>query len=299
MSKKTNKSSASTPISRCSSTSTSLSTLNNDTISEFREAVRSLPLYQTYHLRTDDAFLLRFLKTAKNNLKKALKRYQAYYQLIVNLPRSQEFTSGSVQDRQWLHDLRTHLDTEIMKNNNYPSFGYYGTDKKGRAIIGFEASTCEPFLHLENYLDACLYLSIVVFDYILEHYDSCQDNGFVMIDDWHGLSFKMFKFFMSNRTFVSNFSALISGSLPMRINQYYIVNGPKLMNVMYNAFKIFLSEKIKSRMFFAGSVGVVADDIGVESVPVFLKNGVRSHVDLTQIDLEEQLGKIFPRKRGL
>lgn len=286
--------------SRSSSTSTTLSHANHDTINEFRDQIKSLPRYQTYDLRIDDQFLIRFLKTAKNNIPKAIKRYNAYYQMLLNLPKSENFTSGTREDRRWVVETLTSIDKDGREkfNVDYPMFGFYGKDQKNRGIIGFDGGVSANFIDYPHFLDACLYGTVLVFDYVLENYDFCQDHGFIMMDDWGKLNLKLFTFYMKNPTFMKNFSALISGTMPIRIGQYYIVNGPRLMTVMYNAVKIFLSEKIKSRIFFASNTKVVKEDIGETELPVFLK-GDRTYVfGPADLDIEGQLMKIFPRKRS-
>jgi len=272
---------------------------NQEILSQFRRQIKTLSLYKTFELRTDDHFLIRFLKTAKKDIPKALKRYNAYYQMLLNLPRSENFTSGNKEDRKWLVETLEKIDRDSKEKYNisYPMFAYYGQDQKNRAIIGLDGGASAPFIDYPNFLDASIYGSVLVFDHVLENYETCQDHGFVLLNDWGKLSLKMCTFYMKNMSFMKNFSAIISGAMPIRIGQFYIVNGPYLITIMYNAVKMFLSEKIKSRMAFASNTKIVKEDLGEDCLPVFLK-GDRKHVlSGESIDVEEQLMKIFPRKR--
>lgn len=278
--------------------SSSVDSENCEILKEFQEKIRDIPIYKIYELRTDPPFLTRFLKTSKFDLQKALIRYETYYITITSLPRSESFTdSDTSSDIEWLTSTKNYIIQEIQKKFNRPGLSYYGLDNKGRSIIGFEVALSEPFTETENYLDTCLYMTLAQFDYILEKYPSSQDKGFVLIDDWSGLSVKLASFFMSNTSFTSTFSSLISGALPMRISQYYVFNGPRILNYMYSFFSFFMSEKIKQRICFTKKVNAIQEGIGEECLPAFL-DGPRKFVDLSEMNVERQLKKIFPRKKA-
>ena len=267
-------------------------------INEFRDQVKSIALYKTYELRTDDDFLVRFLRLNKNDVQAALKSYTAYYQMLLNLPRVKDFTQGTEQDRAWLIETLTKIDKDAKEKFKikYPMFAFYGQDKLGRGVIGFDVGASAPFLEYPNFLDASLYGSTLVFDYLLETCDFCQEPGIVFIDDWGKFNLKMFTFYMKNPAFVRAFSAS-TGTMPMNMTKYYVINGPTLLNTMYNAFKIFLPQSIKDKMCFTSRTKDAIDEIGENALPYFLK-GPRRHVLAGEdIDVERQLMKIFPRKR--
>jgi len=286
--------------SQLQASSTKLPAVDEATISKFRDQVKSIALYKTYELRTDDDFLIRFLRMNKNNVQAAVKSLIAYYQMLLNLPRSKDFTQGTKEDRAWLIETLTKIDKDAKEKFKieYPMFAFYGQDKKGRGIIGFDVGASAPFLEYPNFLDASLYGSTLVFDHLLETYDFSQEPGIVFIDDWGKFNLKMFTFYMKNPAFVRNFSAS-TGTMPMNMTKYYVINGPTLLTTMYNAFKIFLPQSIKDKMCFTGNTKAVVEEIGKDGLPYFLK-GPRKHVMAGEdIDVDKQLMKIFPRKRQI
>lgn len=267
-----------------------------ETLANFKQKVESLPLNEKYIIRTDQKFLTKFLKAAKFDPKKALKRYESYYKLLLNMPNVEDIISDNPQDRRWLIDAINDIGNETMEKLGYPSFGFYGQDQHGRAIIAFDASATNLFMDRKHFVNVALYGAILTFDYILEKYDYCQDSGFIMVDDWKQMNLKVFDFLRNNKTFANIFREIISGSMPIRIKQYYIVNGPRLMNLVYKAAKFFLSEKVRSRMHFTGKIKVVENDMGKENLPIFL-GGQKKHLEMTDFDIEKQLTKIFPKRR--
>ena len=193
-------------------------TVDQTIIKEFHDKIKSLPLYENYDLRTDDKFLTRFLKAFDMDISKSVKGYKAYYEMLIDLPRSKDFISGKEEDRKWFYETLAKIEKDAKEKHNldYPMFAYYGKDQKNRAIIGMDGSASSPFISYPNFLDASIYGTVLVFDYILEKFDYCQDNGFVMIDDWEKFNAKMMSFYMKHPNFMKTFNTIISGAMPLR-----------------------------------------------------------------------------------
>jgi len=272
----------------------------SDLIPPFQKKIKELPLYQTYELNTDEKLLRRFLIVAKNDLQKAVDRYETYYKLLISLPKSENFTSANKSDRQWFVDTIKQIDTETKKVSDVPTFAFYQQDKENRAIVCLDASTIEQFLDtVDDYLLVALYGTVFTFDYVLENFDYSVDNGFVLIDDWGALNANMTWHFMKNTWFMRKMGDLTSGAMPIRIKKYFIINAPKMLDTLFNFMSPFMSEKIKSRMVFVHGNEEVEEELGVQSVPVVL-GGERKHLDLTKMidddELEATILRIFPRK---
>lgn len=265
---------------------------------ELKSKIEVSDLHKTYFLRLDDAFLVRFLKIAKNDVKKAYNKYLAHYKMLINLPKVEDFISHnrSKDDINWMVALLKEMDTEVLEKYGYPGSSFYGLNSEGKLMLGMDGSTFDSFVQKPGFLDAALYGTILLYDYLMERYpEEAYDNGFVMMDDWKSMNLKMFTFYMQNRAFMKQFSQIISGSMPIKVSNYYILNGPFLMTLMYNAFKPFLSEKIRSRMCFIDGEEL-RKKMGDNCFPQFL-GGKREYIIDRELDVGEHFLKIFPRRR--
>lgn len=78
-----------------------------------------------------------------------------------------------------------------------------------------------------------------------------QVHGAVVIFDMDGLSLQQTWQFTPQ--FAKRIVDWLQDSVPMRIKGIYIINQPKLFNIVFALFKPFLREKLRNRIIFMGS----------------------------------------------
>lgn len=78
-----------------------------------------------------------------------------------------------------------------------------------------------------------------------------QVHGAVVIFDMDGLSLQQTWQFTPQ--FAKRIVDWLQDSVPMRIKGIYIINQPKIFNVVFALFKPFLREKLRNRIIFIGN----------------------------------------------
>lgn len=282
-----------------STTSTNIESTDPQTLLDpFREKIAQIKSLKKWNTRTDEAFLLRFLDVAKNDLKKALKRYEDYYNVIAKLPGAIDIISRDKPKYQWLLDAMK-ASEDIMQDNssensdNKPMFAYYGKDKNDRHMLAYDVSSMTKATDVENFLEASLILSLILLDKMIEENPDINKTGVISLEEQSGFNMKLMKLWMSNMTLMSNFMKLMDGAFPLKISKVYIINGPKIIVAFFNLFKPFMSKKMIDKCHFVSDVSTVFDEIGGnEFVPDVL--GGLNEFRRFDCDHEEQLMKIFP-----
>ena len=239
---------------------------------------------------------------AKNDLKKATKRYEDYYKVIAKLPGAEDIISRNKEKYQWLLDAMKASEKVMQENNdengenssqNRPMFAYYGKDKLSRHMLAYDVSTMTKATDVENFLEASLILSLILLDKIIEDHPDINKTGVISLEEQSGFNMKLMKLWMSNMTLMSNFMKLMDGAFPLKFSKVYIINGPKIIVAFFNLFKPFMSQKMIDKCCFVSDVSMVFDEIGGnEFVPEIL--GGLNEYRKFDCDHEEQLLKIFP-----
>lgn len=287
-----------------------------ESLEKFKQAIQNLEVYQTHNIRLEDKFLLRFLNTAKFDLNKAISRYENYYKTILNLPHGDLFVERNEAAYgkiiQGINDLLAQSLAKYGKKC-YPA-SFYGlagvktdnnTDPKTQnppLILGIEMSTIAHFIESENFFIHATYGLVSFFDAIQEINDPTGSHSFIFVEDQSGFSLKISKKVLSNQWFIKIFTSLIQSSLPIRIEKLYMANAPYIFKTFFKIIRVFLSQKMKSRIVFTeGSDGnqVLVEHLnGTQFVPDNLKGGENKAKNL-EFDVEHQLLKIFPTRKNL
>jgi len=254
-----------------------------------RDNVKNLESLQNLITRTDEDFLLRFLKTAKNNLEKATKRYEEYYKVLSALPNSESVLSGDPEKYKWVIDCM-----KKMHCGDSQSIHYFGSDSKGRHIIATDTSKFLDVVNDDQMFDASLYLTVLLLDFILESYPDCYEQGLISLEDQAGLDRSAFKVMYNNMSKMKVAGQLMDGTIPVRFNKCFVMNGPAWITAIWKLVKVFLTQKMVDKCDFqSGSQGVI-DFLGGEQYLPSIFGGSRQAVAM-EFDVEEQLRKAFPR----
>lgn len=278
-------------------------------IETFKQSIQTLELSKKYQLRTDPAFLARFLATAKNDQKKALSRYNNYYQTLLNLPEAEKIINKDHKEFvqslfNWMMDLKKR-DVESSNMN------YYGQDVNGRHILAFQGSFIDKFMEGRQDFVYAAYGTVLLLELILRKVEegnsqevtgpdltkNCK-NEFIVLEDQGGFSLKALSTMQSNRWFIKTLSSLLIGSAPIRLQKILMFNANKFFRALYAIIKVFLPKKMKDRVEFIGyDLDRVVDITGgFDFTPVIFEGGKLTRVDFgDDVDkLEDLILEVFP-----
>ncbi|GAB5571861.1 retinaldehyde-binding protein 1 isoform X1 [Prionailurus iriomotensis] len=202
-------------------------TLHQD-IQEVRDMVITRP--DIGFLRTDDAFILRFLRARKFHHFEAFRLLAQYFEYRQqNLDMFKSFKATDPGIKQALKD-------------GFPG-GLANLDHYGRKILVlFAANWDQSRYTLVDILRAIL-LSL---EAMIED-PELQVNGFVLIIDWSNFTFKQ-----ASKLTPSMLRLAIEGlqdSFPARFGGIHFVNQPWYIHALYTVIRPFLKEKTRKRVF--------------------------------------------------
>lgn len=285
-------------------------------LNQLTSKIKTLPIYKTHKINLSQPFLQRFLNTAKNDIPKAISRYENYYNILLSLPLSNEICNRNEKVyKNLITDIEKNLkiSQEKFGKDCYPATYYGKTPKIPKSLIlGLEIKTAVELMDpteksksgengeisKNKFCESSIYGMICFFNAIQEFHDPEAEANIVLIEDQSGFNLKASKVILNNRWFIKSFTSLMSNALPMRIETIYMVNAPFIFKTVFNVIKVFLSEKIKSRIKFTGDSdhsSIIEQVGGVEFMPDNLKGGSKKYEPI-EFDLEERLLSIFPEK---
>lgn len=182
--------------------------------------------------RTDDAFLLRFLRARKFDYSRSFNLLQNYYMLRVkNANMFKDFTPSALRH---VHQL------------NLQGFFPY-RDPEGRAIFLFRGGLWDPSLCTA---DDLFRANVICLEKQIDD-PFTQINGVVAILDMKCLGFHHIRHFSPSHAL--KIVSLVQDSFPARFKAVHIVNEPALFDIILTIVKPLISEKIKKRIYTHGS----------------------------------------------
>ncbi|CAK9799176.1 Retinaldehyde-binding protein 1 [Anthophora quadrimaculata] len=209
-----------------------------ETEENVREGLAALKKYleedKTLYFKTDDDFLLIFLRPCKYYAKSA-------YELIKRVADFKEKNASLIDNLMPEDEKPAILSTRmvnVLKNR----------DHKGRRVLLLNiGKTWDPSKITTDQMLRVLYL---IHDLaILE--PETQIFGAVVIMDFDGLAMKQVMGFTPS--FSMKLLGFIQESMPLRLKEVHIVKQPFIFNMVWQMFKPFVKEKLKKRLFFHGS----------------------------------------------
>ncbi|CAB1349758.1 unnamed protein product [Coregonus sp. 'balchen'] len=185
-------------------------------------------------LRTDDDFILRFLRARKFNQAETFRLLAQYFQFRQqNLDMFQSFKVDDPGIKRALMD-------------GFP--GVLETpDQHGRKILILFASNWDQGRNSFTDILRAILLSLEV---LIENQE-LQINGFILIMDWSNFSFKQ-----ASKLTPNILKLAIEGlqdSFPARFGGIHFVNQPWYIHAMYTIIKAFLKDKTRKRIFLHGN----------------------------------------------
>lgn len=183
-------------------------------------------------IRSDDAFLLRFLRSKKFDQEKALKVLGNYHYCRKDIP--------EVFDK---------METPaLLKETLTLGFQYVlpHKDKNGVTVWLYRDGLLKDDVDLMNVLAACM-LSL---EKELES-EEFQINGMTCVEDMKGMSLKIVA--KMSMSVMRKMAFMTQDAMPIRYKMMHIVNEGKFYDVVFQLIKPFLSKKMKERIKVHGT----------------------------------------------
>ncbi|XP_027860270.1 clavesin-1-like [Xiphophorus couchianus] len=206
-------------------------TLHQD-IKQVRDMIVTRP--DIGFLRTDDEFILRFLRARKFDHVETFRLLAQYFQFRQqNLDMFQSFKVDDPSIKRALMD-------------GFPGV-LEAPDQHGRKILILFASNWDQSRNSFIDILRAILLSLEV---LIEN-PELQINGFTLIIDWSNFSFKQ-----ASKLTPNILKLAIEGlqdSFPARFGGIHFVNQPWYIHAMYTIIKPFLKDKTRKRIFLHGN----------------------------------------------
>ncbi|XP_077989664.1 alpha-tocopherol transfer protein-like [Glandiceps talaboti] len=213
-------------------------------IQALREKTKSRP---DIKFRTDDAFLLRFLRARKFDVDRAFKNLEKYYDIRHEYPEVFDDLSVARLKHVW----------EAGMDGVLP-----GTDKQGRRIGLFRPGKWNP--------DVCdskelFRANVLTLEKMLEC-EETQIHGMVFIGDFADYSMK--QAIHAGPSMAKLQTAILQNAMPLRSKQTHFLNTPAIFNTAMKVWQQFTSEKMNSRMVLHGDdFGSLHEHIASSNLP--------------------------------
>lgn len=181
----------------------------------------------------NEAWLVRFLRPCKFYPESAYDLIKRYYAFKVKHQKQYDGLLPSREQNIFNHNILT-----VLPNR----------DQLGRRILVIELG--KKWKHNKCSLDE-VFKGCVLFLEAAMLEPETQICGAVVIFDMDGLS--MQQVWQFTPPFAKRIVDWLQESIPLRIKGLYIVNQPYIFNMVFQLFKPFLKEKLRSRIIFMGS----------------------------------------------
>nr|XP_023684338.1 clavesin-1-like [Paramormyrops kingsleyae]XP_023684339.1 clavesin-1-like [Paramormyrops kingsleyae] len=206
-------------------------TLHRD-IQQVRDMIVTRP--DVGFLRTDDAFILRFLRARKFNKIETFKLLAQYFQYRQqNLHLFQSFRADDPGIKRALMD-------------GFP--GVLGApDQNGHKILLLFASNWDQSRSSFTDILRAIFLSLEV---LIED-PELQINGFILIIDWSNFTYKQ-----GSKLTPAILKLAVEGlqdSFPARFGGIHFVNQPWYVYALYTVIRPFIKDKTRKRIFLHGN----------------------------------------------
>ncbi|XP_077989662.1 clavesin-2-like [Glandiceps talaboti] len=201
------------------------------------QAVRDMMITRPdiHFTRTDDAFILRFLRARKFDILEAFKMFGKYFEFRQVKYRAlfANFTASDPDMYQALMD-----GFPVVLDN---------TDHFGRKILILNTANWEVWRYQYVQIFRALLLSL---EYLIQE-EETQIHGFVIIVDWTAFSFKQ-----ASRLSLGLMKLTIEGlqdCFPARFSGIHFVNQPWYIEAAFTICRPFLKQAAKEKIFLHGN----------------------------------------------
>ncbi|XP_063239563.1 clavesin-2-like isoform X2 [Bacillus rossius redtenbacheri] len=206
---------------------------NPDTVHEEIEKLRSLVADEkNLHIRTDDAFLLRFLRARKFDVRKAFHMLQRYYVMKLRCPELFKVPRPSEK----MHILE--MQAQNMLEDR---------DALGRRVYVFRVDRCDA---ANVSIEDIFRTNVLALEHIADEPET-QVAGLAVVVDMSGFGLQHARFlspYYARRTV-----EVIQETFPLRFKGFHVINQPFYFDAVFAVLKPFLKDKIRRRIYFHGA----------------------------------------------
>ncbi|XP_058460640.1 alpha-tocopherol transfer protein-like [Malaya genurostris] len=186
--------------------------------------------------RTDDQFLVTFLRGGKHSLERAKEKLDLYYSVRTALPELMKNRDPSNKKMATLMRLGSAVPLPTTETPDGPRI----------LLIKPGAYNPDDYTIQEVFKFNCM-----MGDILLKEDDNLGIAGQVGILDLANT--KMAHFLQFSPTFVKKITMLSQEASPLRLKGFHYINTPPGFETVYNMFKGFMNEKNRSRLHVHGS----------------------------------------------
>ncbi|XP_078731744.1 alpha-tocopherol transfer protein-like [Lampetra fluviatilis] len=198
-------------------------------VQKLREALGSRP---DIPARTDDGFLLRFLRARKFDHEKSFKLLESYYKCHETWPDIfQNFRPSAVKDLLGSGFIR------VLPER----------DSKGRRVIIQSPGKWNPSVTPMMDNIRAMYMTME----LLIQSEETQVNGITILADHKGMRLAHVSNFTPS--LMKKITTVMQDAFPIRIKGHNTINEPSIFKAMFALMKPFLKEKMRKRMMFHGT----------------------------------------------
>ncbi|XP_053201711.1 alpha-tocopherol transfer protein-like [Panonychus citri] len=224
-----------------------ISTQEQVLVKKFRDWIKSQP--QFVSPRTDDLFILRFLRFRKFNFDESCRVFEKY--LKVRNVHPYCYKNLNIRDTS-LYDL--------MKRGYI--FPLFERDDRGRTVI---FGRCAMFNQKFGHLPTDLFRSIIItFEILLDNEDN-QKNGFVYIFDQEGVCLSEVTYLGIRE--LKRLAQSGEKALPVKHKQVHWINLPHLIRTILIFISGFMTQKLQNRLSFPRDLNELHKRIPVDILP--------------------------------
>ncbi|XP_046989790.1 clavesin-2-like [Schistocerca americana] len=203
-----------------------------DTLRQDIDTFRSMVVAEkNLHVRTDDDFLLRFLRARKFNCAKAFHMLQRYYVMKLRCP--ELFRVPRPSEKR--HILEMQVQNMLDDRDGY-----------GRRVYIFRVERCDA---AQVSIEDIFRTNVLALEQIVQEPET-QVAGLTVLVDMNGFGLQHAKFlspYYARRTV-----EVIQETFPLRFKGFHVINQPFYFDAVFAVLKPFLKDKIRRRIYLHG-----------------------------------------------
>jgi hypothetical protein len=199
-----------------------------ENLEAFREWINKSPHLRS---RTDDQFLVTFLRGCKFSLERAKQKLDMFYTLRTHIPELLDGRDPHDEKLAEIVKLGVGLPLPLTENPNSPRL----------MLIRPGAYDAHKFT-----IQEVMKVSTMVNDILMIEDDNMIVAGQIGVIDLSGVT--LAHFMQMQPAFVKKMTMLMQDATPIRQKGIHYINAPKGFEQLFNLFKSFMNEKMKSRV---------------------------------------------------